>query len=187
MYYYPEDPKFPCSLKDAMAPGATCVALGIFNGLHLIDGQRAHGVAPFRGERYSVVWYTQSNFECPTNDQVTALQAAGFRLPSWSCLYRLTSCLGTEQFKQWKLAKPTNDGLLFSAETQGYPSRNEERCEICQERAAELFHSTPLRQGSRARLKGLENRIEFNGRKVTIVDQDEMTKRWRCELQSGKI
>ena len=119
MYYYPDDPKAPCSLNDVVASGVKRLTLDISTGLHLIDGQRAHGVAPFEGERYSIVWYTQSNFECPTGEQLEALRFAGFCPPTWRSLNKLTKCRGTEQFRRWTLAKTPEEGLLFSAESVG--------------------------------------------------------------------
>ena len=47
--------------------------LDIKKGLHMIDGTRAHGVLPFSGERYSVVFYATNRYQQLTQEAVETL------------------------------------------------------------------------------------------------------------------
>jgi len=77
--YFPNDDK-STELEDL--PSTDMVALDLRKQMALFDGRRAHQVEAFKGERYSLVWFT-----CPRNDRVSAEKRSnmikcGFPLPT---------------------------------------------------------------------------------------------------------
>lgn len=77
--YFPNDNR-KMQLEDL--PESDKVKLDLAKNMALFDGRRAHQVQPFKGERFSLVWFT-----CPRNDRAGAkeragMQACGFALPT---------------------------------------------------------------------------------------------------------
>jgi len=79
LQYFPNDDK-KLELEDL--PLSDKVSLDVSKHMVLFHGKRAHQVEQFKGERYSVVWFT-----CPRNDRVStqaksSMLKCGFELPS---------------------------------------------------------------------------------------------------------
>ena len=76
--YFPNDngKKAVESLDDAHK-----TRLNIHGHLVLFDGRRAHQVAPFRGRRFSVIWYCCPRAERADHRTRASLRSCGFSLP----------------------------------------------------------------------------------------------------------
>jgi len=69
LHYFPSDDR---SLDLDDLPSKDMVSLDLNKHMALFDGRRAHQVEAFKGERYSLVWFT-----CPRNERVDAQRKAG--------------------------------------------------------------------------------------------------------------
>jgi len=77
--YYPNDDR---ALELEQLPPSDKVSLDLRKNWALFDGRRAHEVDPFKGERFSLVYFT-----CPRNDRIDAKTKAamlkcGFPMPT---------------------------------------------------------------------------------------------------------
>ena len=76
-------------MKDNVEP----VTLDARKNVLLFDGCRAHAVEPFKGERYSMVFFTSGSWDNASTDDIQALEEAGFDFPDADSLAGIKSCL----------------------------------------------------------------------------------------------
>merc|ERR1712232_59636 len=77
--YFPNDDR---ALELEQLPPSDKVSLDLNKNWALFDGRRAHEVDPFKGERFSLVYFT-----CPRNDRIdaktkAAMVTCGFPMPT---------------------------------------------------------------------------------------------------------
>jgi len=84
--YWPEDNK-SSTLENLQAKDRTTFDLS--KDLVLFDGNRAHEVDDFQGERFSVVYYTTKGYDQIPEDQQAILKDCGFPLPTAEDLNRV--------------------------------------------------------------------------------------------------
>jgi hypothetical protein len=77
--YWPEDNK-GCGVEKLQAKDR--VTFDLAKDLVLFDGNRAHEVDDFQGERFSVVYYTTKGYDAIPEDQRAILLDRGFPLPT---------------------------------------------------------------------------------------------------------
>jgi hypothetical protein len=84
--YWPEDNKSSALENLLMKDRAT---FDLAKDLVLFDGNRAHEVDDFQGERFSVVYYTTKGYDQIPEDQQAILRDCGFPLPTAEDLNRV--------------------------------------------------------------------------------------------------
>lgn len=90
--YYPDDDK-GLPLEELATREDARVKLDVSKGLLLFDGNRAHEVEPFQGERFSIVFFSCARYwKLPAETQ-SQLAGLGFALPSQQKLGRLWGLL----------------------------------------------------------------------------------------------
>lgn len=92
LQYYPEDDK-GVKLAGLGEAGAERVTINVAGGLTLFDGNRAHEVDTFAGERFSLVYFTCARFWKLPEEQREKLVACEFGFPTLPDIKRLSGML----------------------------------------------------------------------------------------------
>merc|ERR1712083_455969 len=80
--YFPKDVK-KAGRRDVTAlDEKESIALDISKRFTLFNGNNAHGVQPFKGDRFSLVFFTTSKFFKIKEKEVETLKKLGFKAPS---------------------------------------------------------------------------------------------------------
>jgi len=90
--YFPEDDK-SMRLQDLTKLTGAKVNLDVRNGLLLFDGNRAHEVDDFEGERYSLVYFSCARFWKLPDNARSKLVKCGFRFPTRAGIQKLRNVL----------------------------------------------------------------------------------------------
>jgi len=80
--YFPKDVKKPGRCDVADLDPKDSVALNLSKDFVMFNGNNAHGVQPFAGERFSLVFFTTAKFFKVKEREREALAKVGFRLPT---------------------------------------------------------------------------------------------------------
>merc|ERR1712113_1162816 len=76
------DVKKPGRIDVAALDPAESIALDLSKKFMFFNGNNAHGVHPFGGERFSLVFFTTSKFWKVKDKEVATLKSLGFQVPS---------------------------------------------------------------------------------------------------------
>jgi len=105
--YWPDDSK---SLKVEKLAVKDRMTIDISKELLLFDGKRCHEVAPFKGERYSLVWFTCARYWEAGAPALRKLASLGFNVPSEASIKsveRLLRAPGGPKTKEGALRWPS--------------------------------------------------------------------------------
>eukprot|EP00928_Gymnodinium_smaydae_P063729 TRINITY_DN47224_c0_g1_i1.p1 TRINITY_DN47224_c0_g1~~TRINITY_DN47224_c0_g1_i1.p1 ORF type:complete len:418 (+),score=96.35 TRINITY_DN47224_c0_g1_i1:61-1314(+) len=79
--YFPKDVKKPGRCDVAELNPKESLSLDLSKQFVLFNGNNAHGVQPFKGNRFSLVFFTTSKFFKIKDKEVATLKKLGFRMP----------------------------------------------------------------------------------------------------------
>lgn len=77
--YWPDDDK---SVGVEKLPSKGSMVIDVRKHLLLFDGQRCHEVLPFKGERYSLVWFTCARYLDAGKANLGKISKLGFEVPT---------------------------------------------------------------------------------------------------------
>jgi len=80
--YFPKDRKVPGRCDVTELNPKDSVALDLSKDFVLFNGNNAHGVQPFKGERFSLVFFTTSKFFKVQEKENKTLMRLGFKIPT---------------------------------------------------------------------------------------------------------
>jgi len=80
--YFPKDFKKPGRIDVAALDPKESIALDLSKKCTFFCGNNAHGVQPFEGDRFSLVFFTTSKFWKIKDKEVDTLQKLGFQMPT---------------------------------------------------------------------------------------------------------
>lgn len=80
--YFPKDVKKPGRIDVAQLDPKDSMAFDLSKEFHFFNGNNAHGVQPFKGERFSLVFFTTGGFWKMQEKEVSNLKRLGFRVPT---------------------------------------------------------------------------------------------------------
>jgi len=80
--YFPMDVKKPGRRDVTELEPKESIAMDLSKRFVLFNGNNAHGVQPFCGNRFSLVFFTTSKFFKVKNKEMDALKRLGFKVPS---------------------------------------------------------------------------------------------------------
>jgi hypothetical protein len=80
--YFPKDVKKPGRIDVAKLDPKDSIALDLSKDFALFNGNNAHGVQPFKGERFSLVFFTTGKFYKIPDKEMKALAKLGFKVPT---------------------------------------------------------------------------------------------------------
>jgi hypothetical protein len=80
--YFPKDVKKPGRIDVAALDPADSIASDLSKKFVFFNGNNAHGVQPFGGERFSLVFFTTSKFWKVKDKEMTTLKGLGFKIPT---------------------------------------------------------------------------------------------------------
>merc|ERR1712060_911861 len=80
--YFPKDCKKPGRCEVTQLDAKESVSLDLSKDFVMFNGNNAHGVQPFGGERFSLVFFTTSKFFKVQKKEVETLTKLGFKVPT---------------------------------------------------------------------------------------------------------
>jgi len=80
--YFPKDIKKSGRCDVTELDPKDSVTLDLSKSLHLFNGNNAHGVRPFKGERFSLVFFSTAKFFKVKEREMSTLKKLGFRVPT---------------------------------------------------------------------------------------------------------
>merc|ERR1712061_120408 len=80
--YFPKDSKRPGRREVTELDVKESIALDLSKDFVMFNGNNAHGVQPFEGERFSLVFFTTSKFWKVKDKEMEMLKKMGFKLPT---------------------------------------------------------------------------------------------------------
>merc|ERR1712061_145662 len=80
--YFPKDSKRPGRREVTELDVKESIALDLSKDFVMFNGNNAHGVQPFEGERFSLVFFTTSKFFKVQKREVETLMQLGFQVPT---------------------------------------------------------------------------------------------------------
>lgn len=80
--YFPKDVKRPGRMDVAALDPKESIALDLSKKMTFFCGNNAHGVQPFQGDRFSLVFFTTSKFWKIKDKEVDTLKKLGFQVPT---------------------------------------------------------------------------------------------------------
>jgi hypothetical protein len=89
--YFPKDLKKPGRCDVMELDPKDSVALDLSKEFALFNGNCAHGVQAFSGERFSLVFFTTANFHKIQQKEQKELARLGFKFPTMSSVARVKS------------------------------------------------------------------------------------------------
>jgi len=139
--YWGEDDKTKGTVESCCAPKDGTV-VDLKSNLLMFDGNRGHCVSSFKGERFSLVYFSIGQYHKANKAVRASMESVGIDAPSQESLDKLKGMLGAPgskcgktKFRRW----PVNDkklGIDFTAAAQvkkamdaAYKSDNTEDCE----------------------------------------------------------
>lgn len=91
--YWPDDDGSVPRDKLAKLPASGCVIVDVKENLLLFHGQRCHEVKPFKGERYSLVWFSSARYWKADEKTLKHLEELGFVIPTEQSVRAVSSAL----------------------------------------------------------------------------------------------
>lgn len=82
LLYWPKDLKKDGRAKVETLKKSDSVCFDLKTNTTVFDGNRAHEVEPFKGERYSIVFFTSRGHEKLSPDKVSTMKSMGFSWPT---------------------------------------------------------------------------------------------------------
>merc|ERR1712228_171616 len=89
--YFPKDVKKPGRVDVAELDPKESIAFDLSRNFVLFNGNNAHGVQPFKGNRFSLVFFTTSKFYKVKQKEMSALEKLGFKVPTIKCMDEVKS------------------------------------------------------------------------------------------------
>jgi hypothetical protein len=83
--YFPEDPGVPTRMENAGLTKAKKLSVDINKNLFMFNGNCAHYVEPFEGDRYSIVWFTLGCHPLTSAEDKERLKGIGMSSPAPNC------------------------------------------------------------------------------------------------------
>merc|ERR1712048_1091897 len=80
--YFPLDAKRPGRAQVDALDAKESITLDLSKQFVMFNGNNAHGVRPFSGDRFSLVFFTTSNFPKVDEKNVNVLKSLGFKMPT---------------------------------------------------------------------------------------------------------
>merc|ERR1712176_228562 len=80
--YFPKDVKKPGRADVAELDAKESLALDLSKKFVFFNGNNAHGVQAFKGNRFSLVFFTTSKFWKVKEKEVSTLKKLGFKVPT---------------------------------------------------------------------------------------------------------
>jgi len=90
--YFPKDVKKPGRVDVTELDAKESIPFDLTREFVLFDGNKAHGVQPFKGNRFSLVFFTTSKWWKMQKKEVSTLKKLGFVVPSVSNMDRVKKC-----------------------------------------------------------------------------------------------
>eukprot|EP00930_Biecheleria_cincta_P072532 TRINITY_DN59912_c0_g1_i1.p1 TRINITY_DN59912_c0_g1~~TRINITY_DN59912_c0_g1_i1.p1 ORF type:complete len:542 (+),score=97.85 TRINITY_DN59912_c0_g1_i1:77-1627(+) len=100
LFYYPEDPGAPTPMEKGANAKSKKMSVDINKNLFMFNGNCAHYVEPFKGDRYSIVWFTlgcHAKMSAEDKDKLTRL---GMPLPALDAKEYTVLCAPANQRKE---------------------------------------------------------------------------------------
>merc|ERR1712232_1513336 len=80
--YFPKDVKKPGRCDVTALDPKDSIAMDLSKKFVLFNGNNAHGVQPFKGDRFSLVFFTTSKFWKIQDKEMSKLKKLGFKTPT---------------------------------------------------------------------------------------------------------
>merc|ERR1711920_832755 len=80
--YFPKDTKAPNRCEVTALDANQSVCFDVSKKFVLFNGNNAHGVRKFKGNRYSLVFFTTAKFRKIKKKEVDILKKLGFKIPT---------------------------------------------------------------------------------------------------------
>eukprot|EP00421_Protoceratium_reticulatum_P005672 CAMPEP_0168365690 /NCGR_PEP_ID=MMETSP0228-20121227/4847_1 /TAXON_ID=133427 /ORGANISM="Protoceratium reticulatum, Strain CCCM 535 (=CCMP 1889)" /LENGTH=448 /DNA_ID=CAMNT_0008378477 /DNA_START=9 /DNA_END=1355 /DNA_ORIENTATION=+ len=139
--YWPDDPgsKAGANLDDFQVKDAITVDLK--KELLLFDGRRAHEVLAFKGERYSLVWFSCARYWDAGSEALKKLTDLGFVIPTEAAVTSISRLLrppgkpavrggGTEGALRWPSDRGSEEGAAAAKRGRGQAAPGEKRRKV---------------------------------------------------------
>merc|ERR1719291_312684 len=80
--YFPLDVKKPGRSQVDALDAKESITMDLSKQFVMFNGNNAHGVRPFSGNRFSLVFFTTSNFPKVDEKNMSTLKSLGFKVPT---------------------------------------------------------------------------------------------------------
>merc|ERR1719442_32210 len=87
--YFPLDVKKPGRTQVDALDAKESITMDLSKNFVMFNGNNAHGVRPFSGDRFSLVFFTTSNFQKVDEKNMSKLKSLGFKVPSLKTMGRV--------------------------------------------------------------------------------------------------
>lgn len=118
--YWPDDDGKVSRDQLQKLPASGCMTVNLQENMLLFHGQRCHSVKEFRGERYSLVWFSCARHWKAGQENLGKLAKLGFEIPTDKAVKDVASALRPATGYQGRSGAPAPGGALLWPQSQAH-------------------------------------------------------------------